>query len=98
MRVAISCLMTRSVRVLSLGHILNPHSNSITPIMKRMLFACVVLLIGAGSRASADTATHSVPVAKSYQIRNVKYADLLRPEDANNANGTRIVLYPAQPW
>ena len=34
----------------------------------------------------------------SFQIRNQKYGDLLRPEEANNADGTRIVLYPAQTW
>ena len=33
----------------------------------------------------------------SFQIRNQKYGDLLRPEEANSADGTRIVLYPAQP-
>ncbi|MDR3459628.1 MAG: RICIN domain-containing protein [Verrucomicrobiae bacterium] len=68
--------------------------------MKWKLFACVALFLCTALRASADSATNS-PLAsapKSYQIRNVKYADLLRPEDANNANGTRLVLYPAQPW
>jgi len=35
---------------------------------------------------------------RSFQIRNEKYRNLLRPEDANSANGTPIVLYPAQPW
>jgi len=35
---------------------------------------------------------------QSFQIRNKKFGDLLRPEDANGADGTRIVLYPAQPW
>jgi hypothetical protein len=35
---------------------------------------------------------------KSYQIRNLKFGDLLRPENANSVNGTHIVLYPAQPW
>lgn len=35
---------------------------------------------------------------KSYQIRNKQYGDLLRPRDANSANGTAIVLYPAQAW
>jgi len=35
---------------------------------------------------------------KSYQIRNKKYGDLLRPEEANSADGTPIVLYPAQAW
>jgi hypothetical protein len=35
---------------------------------------------------------------ESFQIRNKKFGDLLRPEDANAANGVRIVLYSAQPW
>ena len=34
----------------------------------------------------------------SFQVRNQKYGDLLRPEEANSTDGTRIVLYPAQPW
>lgn len=33
-----------------------------------------------------------------YQIRNRKMDALLRPENASNANGARIVLYPAEPW
>lgn len=70
--------------------------------MKKMI-ACGLVLFGlAVLRASADATTNSTPAQtatpKSYQIRNVKYGDLLRPEDANSANGTRIVLYPAQPW
>jgi hypothetical protein len=36
--------------------------------------------------------------AKSYQIRNCKFDLLLRPENANNADGTPIVLYPAASW
>ena len=36
--------------------------------------------------------------SKSFQIRNHKYGDLLRPEDANSADGTPIVLYPAEHW
>lgn len=52
------------------------------------LFAAVLVSF------SADT-----PVAqKSYQIRNCKFGELLRPENANSADGTHIVLYPAQPW
>ena len=35
---------------------------------------------------------------KSYQIVNKKYGDLLRPKDANDKDGTPIVLYPAQRW
>src|SRR4051812_11964945 len=39
----------------------------------------------------------SQPV-ESFQIRSQKFGQLLRPEDANNADGTRLVLYPAQMW
>ena len=66
--------------------------------MKRMLSACVALFICTASQAGVDAGTNSATPPKSYQIRNLKYADLLRPEDANSANGTRLVLYPAQPW
>jgi hypothetical protein len=54
--------------------------------------ACAVTL----SSFAADTAQDLAP--GSYQIRNRKFGELLRPENANNANGTHIVLYPAQPW
>jgi len=51
----------------------------------------------AGESAGAlPSATASTPA--SFQVRNKKFGELLRPEDANSANGTRIVLYPAQPW
>ena len=40
----------------------------------------------------------STTVTESFQIRNKKFGDLLRPEGANGAVGTRIVLYPAEPW
>ena len=53
------------------------------------------VLVSASSMAAAD-AGPSAP--ESFQIRNKKYGDLLRPEDANSATGTRIVLYPAQSW
>jgi hypothetical protein len=49
-----------------------------------------------GADSSAPPGNGSSPA--SYQVRNKKFGQLLRPEDANNANGTRIVLYPAQPW
>lgn len=50
--------------------------------------------------ADNDAAKGSLSKAatESYQIRNEKFGDLLRPRDANNANGTPIVLYPAEPW
>jgi len=38
------------------------------------------------------------PASGSYQIRNEKFGDLLRPQGAKRADGTPIVLYPAQPW
>ena len=40
----------------------------------------------------------TVTLTNSYQIRNEKFGDLLRPQDANGAEGTQIVLYPAEPW
>jgi len=64
----------------------------------RMTFAGLAFFLATALTVVAEPATNTAPAAKSYQIRNVKYADLLRPEDANNANGTRIVLYPGQPW
>lgn len=70
--------------------------------MKSAIAAVLALLLSLSSGAGADASTNSSPAQpeapKSYQIRNVKYGDLLRPEDADSANGTRIVLYPAQPW
>jgi hypothetical protein len=51
---------------------------------------------------AATLANKSLPkkgdAAKSYQIENKKFGDLLRPQDANGGDGTAIVLYPAQPW
>lgn len=54
------------------------------------------LVSGADTSQTVDGA--NTAALKSYQIRNSKFGNLLRPEEANNANGTRIVLYPAQPW
>ena len=45
-----------------------------------------------------STPASQSPAIESFQIRNKKSGDLLRPEDANSADGTRIVLYPAQSW
>jgi hypothetical protein len=70
--------------------------------MKRFLLGGVGLIVCALSLRAAEPATNATPTQssgpKSYQIRNVKYAELLRPQGANAANGTRIVLYPAQAW
>lgn len=55
--------------------------------------------LGAAAEDSGTGVTLSKPaMPESFQIRNKKFGDLLRPEDANSADGTRIVLYPAQSW
>jgi hypothetical protein len=67
-------------------------SNNMQKWIVLAVAACAVAL----SSFSADTGQALAP--GSYQIRNCKFGELLRPENANNANGTHIVLYPAQPW
>ena len=58
--------------------------------------ACAVLfLLMANILWAAETSSGPV---KSFQIRNCKYSELLRPKDAKGATGTQIVLYPAEPW
>lgn len=52
--------------------------------------------LAAENPTASDAA--SPATGKSYQIRNKKYGELLRPEEANGADGTPIVLYPAQSW
>jgi len=72
--------------------------------MKRIrgLMLGLGVFVSASSIMAAESETSAVPAkaaaSESFQIRNKKFGDLLRPEDANNANGTRIVLYPAQSW
>lgn len=60
------------------------------------------LLLGATGSRAADSPSAPAPTKaaapESFQIRNQKFGDLLRPEDADSAPGTRLVLYPAQPW
>jgi hypothetical protein len=55
----------------------------------------ITLAAGAADPAPAQKTD---PAAASYQIRSKKFGDLLRPQDANNATGTPIVLYSAQMW
>lgn len=72
--------------------------------MNRMLKArisiCTLFALMLVGLQAADIVSGQgqVPEATTYQIRNVKFGELLRPRDANNADGTAIVLYPAQPW
>lgn len=65
-----------------------------------LLTACLFVM-AAGALAAENTGGKSdlsATATESYQIRNKKFGDLLRPKDANGAEGTRIVLYPAEPW
>lgn len=68
---------------------------------KMLLVAAAFLTLVSGLFA-AETADSkpglSATITESYQIRNKKFGDLLRPEGANGAEGTRIVLYPGEPW
>jgi len=58
----------------------------------------VFLAVAIGAVALVSFAADISTTPKSYQIRNCKFGEVLRPENANSANGTPIVLYPAQPW
>lgn len=60
------------------------------------VLASGVWVLAAETGPGASSAKPATP--DSCQIRNKKFGELLRPEDANSANGTRMVLYPAQPW
>lgn len=66
-----------------------------------LLLGCLTVLAWAGAVAADDAGGKSdlsAATTESCQIRNQKFHDLLRPEGANGAVGTRIVLYPAEPW
>jgi Ricin-type beta-trefoil lectin domain-like len=62
--------------------------------------AAICMLVGPALAAEPgdDLPGTSSPAPASFQVRNKKFAQLLRPEEANSADGTRLVLYPAQPW
>ena len=68
--------------------------------MKKLNLFLIALAVCLGHTnvVAADAPSNQAPEATTYQIRNLKYGDLLRPKDANGANGTPIVLYSAQPW
>lgn len=65
-----------------------------------LLLGCLLMMAPGGSAAdSAGSKSDLSPTTtESFQIRNKKFGDLLRPEGANGANGTQIVLYTAEPW
>lgn len=60
------------------------------------ILACSLSAIAEEPKSASSPA--QAPEATTYQFRNQKFGELLRPLDANSANGTRIVLYSAQPW
>ncbi|HXS69250.1 MAG TPA: hypothetical protein VN761_10430 [Candidatus Polarisedimenticolia bacterium] len=64
--------------------------------MQRSIIITFALCAMTWSLFAADLNQDLAP--GSYQIRNRKFDELLRPENASNADGTHIVLYPAQPW
>lgn len=65
-----------------------------------LLIGCLFMLTTSAFAAdnSGGKSDLSATATESYQIRNKKFHGLLRPEGANGAEGTRIVLYPAEPW
>lgn len=65
---------------------------------KVKIFLCAVLLPVLANVFAAEVSSGQTLEAATYQIRNVRYGELLRPKDANSADGTPIVLYPAQLW
>jgi hypothetical protein len=58
----------------------------------------LAVLSGAAQERQSNAANSKALEPGTYQVRNQKFKDLLRPRDANNADGVRIVLYSAQPW
>lgn len=69
--------------------------------VRRFCF-CLIGVVVAPNLSAADAASQAdagkLTPGKSYQIRNKKYGDLLRPKDANSADGTPIVLYSPETW
>jgi hypothetical protein len=68
--------------------------------MTRLSFLCICLLSASQllSQPANQPAQPKGITPGSYQIRNKAFGELLRPQEARSANGTPIVLYPAQPW
>ena len=67
----------------------------------RRLLLIIALLLGFGAMRpvwAEDPATPAGALPARVQIRNVAFDRLLRPQDANGADGTPLVLYPAEPW
>jgi hypothetical protein len=69
-----------------------------TTLISLSLIVLSTALRSNAAEPAATTNTAKPAPPESFQIRNQKFGNLLRPEDANSATGTRLVLYPAQPW
>lgn len=66
--------------------------------MKYKLLQLLPLVLALVTGRAAAAGDLSATATESYQIQNKKFGDLLRPKDASNAEGARLVLYPAQSW
>jgi len=69
--------------------------------LKMSVISLGILLAGFLAVAGDAPTISAVPKKlepTTYQIRNQKYQELLRPQDANSATGTRLVLYAPEPW
>src|ERR1043165_9590395 len=66
--------------------------------LNKSFLAGLLSLLAVVAVGAADGANAPVELNGSFQIRNQKFGDLLRPKDASNAEGAPIVLYPAEPW
>jgi hypothetical protein len=66
--------------------------------MRSILLLSLLLATSAAIGQSPAIGDTKPSAGASFQLRNKKYGQLLRPEEARSANGTRLVLYPAQPW
>ncbi len=59
---------------------------------------CLALPLAAGPTTAPAAPSIQALVGQSFQIQNVGQKLLLRPRDANSADGTPLVLYPAESW
>jgi hypothetical protein len=68
--------------------------------MKYAIVSLFIALSGLALKLSAAVADTqpSTLAGQSFQIENLDQLLLLRPRDANSANGTPLVLYPHEAW
>ena len=66
--------------------------------MKQLSSYSLLALLAATRAAPAADQLRTAAANTSFQLRNRKFGDLLRPRNASNREGAPIVLYPGQPW